>query len=103
METYIKLRIQISDTGVGIAKENLPKLFMEFGKLDQHSQRNAQGTGLGLSICKKMIEAMGGTVKVESIEGVGTTFTIVLMMKAKESHQQEDNREINIDSGPSNQ
>lgn len=38
---YIKIRIDISDTGVGIAKENLPKLFMDFGKLDEHSKINA--------------------------------------------------------------
>jgi signal transduction histidine kinase len=56
---------------------------MDFGKLDEHSKINAQGTGLGLSICKRMIEKMGGTVMVDSIEGVGTTFTMLLMMKAK--------------------
>lgn len=56
---------------------------MDFGKLDEHSKINSQGTGLGLSICKRMIEKMGGTVKVDSIEGVGTTFTMLLMMKAK--------------------
>ena len=53
---FIRFRIDIIDSGVGIAKENLGKLFMEFGKLDEHSKINAQGTGLGLSICKRMIE-----------------------------------------------
>jgi signal transduction histidine kinase len=42
---------------------------MDFGRLDEHSKINASGTGLGLSICKRMIEQMGGAVKVESIEG----------------------------------
>ena len=56
---------------------------MDFSKLDEHSKRNAQGTGLGLSICKKMIERMGGSVSVDSIENVGTTFTVDLMLKAK--------------------
>lgn len=56
---------------------------MDFGKLDEHSKINSQGTGLGLSICKRMIEKMGGTVKVDITEGVGTTFTMLLMMKAK--------------------
>jgi signal transduction histidine kinase len=78
----VKLRIQITDTGVGIKKENLSKLFMDFGKLDEHSKMNAQGTGLGLSICKRIIEKMGGNVEVDSIEGFGTTFTINLAMKA---------------------
>ena len=57
--------------------------FMEFGKLDEHSKINAQGTGLGLSICKRMVEKMGGTVDVDSEEGVGTTFTVSLVMQAK--------------------
>lgn len=79
---YIKIKIDISDTGVGIKKENLSKLFMDFGKLDEHSKINAQGTGLGLSICKRMIEKMGGNVSVDSEENVGTTFTVSLVLKA---------------------
>ena len=55
-DNYIKIKLDISDTGVGIKKENLSKLFMDFGRLDEHSKLNAQGTGLGLSICKKMVE-----------------------------------------------
>ena len=80
---FIKFKIEISDTGVGIAKENLGKLFMEFGKLDEHSKINAQGTGLGLSICKRMIEQMGGTIEVDSNLGEGTTFSIYLNAKTK--------------------
>ena len=79
---YIKIKIDISDTGVGIKKENLSKLFMDFGKLDEHSKINAQGTGLGLSICKRLIEKMGGNVSVDSEENVGTTFTVSLVLKA---------------------
>ena len=82
-QSYIKMRIEVIDCGVGIKKENLEKLFMNFAKLDEHSKINAQGTGLGLSICKQMIEKMGGSVTVDSIEGVGTTFTVDLLMKAK--------------------
>ena len=66
-----------------IKKENLEKLFMDFGKLDEHSKINAQGTGLGLSICKRMIEKMGGTVTVQSIEEIGTTFTVNMTVIAK--------------------
>ena len=51
---------------MGIKKENLSKLFMDFSRLDEHSKMNAQGTGLGLSICKKMVEQMGGSVTVDS-------------------------------------
>ena len=62
---------------MGIAKENLGKLFHNFGKLEDTTGVNKTGTGLGLSICKTIIEKMGGTVKVESEgEGKGTIFTI---------------------------
>ena len=87
---YIKIKLEISDTGCGIKKENLSKLFMDFGKLDEHSKVNAQGTGLGLSICKKMIEKMGGSVAVDSIEGHGTTFTVKLILKSKVPPQDND-------------
>ena len=50
------MQISITDTGVGISPENIGKLFLDFGKLDENSARNKQGTGLGLSICKMIIE-----------------------------------------------
>jgi len=56
---------------------------MDFGKLDEHSKKNAQGTGLGLSICKRMIEKMGGSVSVDSVENEGTTFTVQLVLQSK--------------------
>ena len=73
---FVKFRIEIEDTGVGIKKEDLGKLFCDFSRLDQGM--NNTGTGLGLSICKKMIEKMGGKVGVESEWGVGTKFNITL-------------------------
>ena len=54
------------NSGVGISKEGLKNLFIDFSKLDENSKRNSQGTGLGLSICKKIIEKMGGFVNVKS-------------------------------------
>lgn len=53
---FIKFQIEIEDTGMGISPENLSKLFINFGKLDEHSNVNIRGTGLGLSICKQLIE-----------------------------------------------
>jgi two-component system sensor histidine kinase BarA len=71
------LEIRIQDSGRGISKESIPKLFMNFSKLADEEGLNKQGTGLGLSICKHLIEKMGGDVRVES-EGIGfgTTFVI---------------------------
>jgi hypothetical protein len=59
------------------------KLFIDFNKLDENSQRNKQGTGLGLSICKKIIEQMGGSVHVESKVGVGSEFVINVKTKCR--------------------
>ena len=68
---------------MGISPENLSKLFMNFSKLEEHAGTNKTGTGLGLSICKSLIELMGGSVKVESELGKGTTFIMALQTKCK--------------------
>ena len=64
-----------------MSEEGVKKLFIDFNKLDENSQRNKQGTGLGLSICKKMIEQMGGSVAVKSQQGVGSEFIITVQTK----------------------
>lgn len=68
--------IEVADTGIGIPKEELPGLFTEYKRLKGAS--NTEGSGLGLFIVKTIVEAHNGTVTVESQEGVGTTFTVVL-------------------------
>ena len=69
------------DTGVGIAKNDLEKLFMNFSKLDRNRNYNKQGVGLGLSICKEIIMFSGGKINVESELGQGTDFIIDLETK----------------------
>lgn len=72
-----RLRIQVMDTGPGIDPEGLSKIFMPFERLD--ADRNAVGgTGLGLALSKRMVEAMGGSIGVESTLGVGSRFFIEL-------------------------
>ena len=61
---------------MGIEQENLAKIFIDFSRLGEHQQINPSGTGLGLSICKKLINQMGGSVKVLSKKNKGTTFLI---------------------------
>jgi len=71
------LAVSVRDTGIGIAPEHLPLIFEEFRQVD--SRRNEkQGSGLGLSICRKLIEAHGGRIWVESVVGQGSTFTFTL-------------------------
>lgn len=74
----LHLSIAVKDTGIGIAKENIDKLFEEFKRIDEKRNRNIEGTGLGLAIVKRMTDMMGGTISVESEVGVGSTFTVEL-------------------------
>ena len=90
----IKFAIEFQDTGVGISKANQEKLFVDFGKLDEHSSINRQGTGLGLSICQKIVEQMGGKVVVESQVNEGTTFIISLVHQVQCSNHKPIESEI---------
>jgi signal transduction histidine kinase len=64
----------VSDNGIGIPVEKQPELFHKFYQIDTSMRRNAQGSGLGLAICKGIVEAMGGTIWVESDGKIGSTF-----------------------------
>lgn len=71
----------VRDEGAGIAEADLPKLFLPFSRLD-HTRHMAKGTGLGLSSVKKIVEAHGGVIKVQSHLGVGTTVEVSLPLNA---------------------
>jgi PAS domain S-box-containing protein len=72
------LRLSITDTGIGIAPENIPKLFKPFVQIDSALNRKYEGTGLGLALVKDIVELHGGIVGVTSEEGVGSCFTVDL-------------------------
>lgn len=81
----IGLHFSIADSGIGIARENVDKIFDKFSQEDSSTTRKFGGTGLGLSISKSLIELMGGELWVESELGEGTTFHFNLVQPAGES------------------
>jgi signal transduction histidine kinase len=70
--------ISVTDEGMGIKGEHMPKLFQEFSQVDSSSSRRAQGTGLGLALCKKFVEMHGGTIGADSVYGKGAAFWFLL-------------------------
>jgi two-component system phosphate regulon sensor histidine kinase PhoR len=75
---YDHIRIHISDTGIGIPKKDLPRIFERFYRVDKARSRSSGGTGLGLSIVKHLVELHRGSISVDSKVGNGSTFTIEL-------------------------
>ena len=98
----IRLIISVEDSGIGIKKESIDKLFTKFERLGVEKQTTTEGTGLGLAITKKLVEMMGGKIVVQSIYVKGSIFTISLdqrmltneeltkVMKEKETEEKTD-------------
>jgi signal transduction histidine kinase len=85
------LNIRVADTGVGIDKENLPRIFDEFYRVSGPQTRYTPGTGLGLSIVKKIVESHFGRIEVTSKVDKGTTFTVKLPLKQVGEAYRQDN------------
>ncbi len=92
--------LRVRDTGIGIAKHQLSRIFERFQQVDGSSTRKYEGTGLGLTIVKEAAELMHGTIRAESVEGLGTTITVSLPTNLEErepdsmiDRRQEDRRQ----------
>jgi signal transduction histidine kinase len=72
------LRVQVADTGIGIADKDLPKLFKRFSQVDASTSRRYEGTGIGLALAKEIVELHDGTIAVDSEPGRGSTFTVTI-------------------------
>ncbi len=83
-EGKVIISFQIKDTGIGIKEEDIARLFVEFEQADTKKNRKIEGTGLGLAISKTLCEMMGGEIKVESVVGEGSTFTVTITQSFNE-------------------
>jgi CheY-like chemotaxis protein/HPt (histidine-containing phosphotransfer) domain-containing protein len=73
-DDYTQIRVSVKDSGIGIPKDRLDRLFKSFSQVDASTTRKYGGTGLGLAISQRIVEMMNGQIGVESIEGKGSTF-----------------------------
>lgn len=80
-EENIKLKVDVEDTGIGIKKENLARLFDRFQRFDERVNQNVEGAGLGLSIVYNLVTMMNGTVSVKSVYQRGSIFSVVIPQK----------------------
>jgi signal transduction histidine kinase/CheY-like chemotaxis protein len=89
-EENVLFRMQFQDTGVGMSKEFLPKVFDVFAQDIEQSRTNYQGTGLGMSITKQFVEMLNGSIEVKSEKNVGTEFTVELPFVINRDVEQEE-------------
>ena len=84
-EKEVRLRLAVTDTGIGLTAEEQARVFIPFQQLDMSSRRAQGGLGLGLTLCQRLVTLMGGEIGVESVKGVGSTFwfTVPLCLPAQ--------------------
>ncbi len=86
----ITFKISVSDSGIGLSKEQQSKIFEAYGQADASTTRKSGGTGLGLTISSKIMDSMGSKLQVESEEGEGSTFFFTLTLKTDETNEEKD-------------
>jgi two-component system, sensor histidine kinase and response regulator len=111
-EEWIRLKFEVRDTGPGIRADRMDRLFQPFSQLDASITRHHGGTGLGLVIAKRLVEAMGGKIWVNSVAGTGSSFFFTLFAKATCSRRRvvfltssavlKDRRVLIVDDGEIN-
>lgn len=93
-DNKVSLIIIVKDTGIGMSPEFLEKIFDEFERENNATASGVQGTGLGMSIVKRLVDMMGGTIDIESTQGVGTSVTLRLDFEVTDPVEEVDSEEI---------
>ena len=90
------LRFIIRDTGVGMSKDYIPKLFDTFSQEDETAANKYGSSGLGMAITKSIVEMMNGNIEVDSEKGIGTTFTVTVTLMDSDKHEAEGDESIDV-------
>ena len=90
---YTTLEFVISDTGIGISKEFQKRLFDPFERENNSTVSKVMGSGLGMPICKGIVDSMGGSMTVDSVQGRGTVITVLLAMRCRDCDSEERSKE----------
>ncbi len=96
-EAEAKLKFTVEDTGIGIAKDKLDSIFNRYEQVHSLSKGNLEGAGLGLTITQRLVEQQSGHITVESEQGVGTTFSVILPYEISHTHLIETEQIIKVD------
>lgn len=96
-EGYGIFETSVSDTGVGMSAEYLAHIFEEFSRENTSTANKIEGTGLGMPIVKRLVELMGGTIRVTSEKGVGTTFVVVLPHRIADEPENVEPEDVEAD------
>ena len=91
----MRLHLAVADTGIGMRAEDMNRIFIEFSQVDASHSRRHEGTGLGLALSKRLVEAHGGHIWVDSTSGVGSTLHVILPLWPDESGKSGESRIVN--------
>ena len=97
-EGYVRIKTEVTDTGIGMSKEYLPIIFESFSRERNTTAGKIGGTGLGMSIVKNLVDMMGGTIEVESESGKGSRFTVILQHRIADAGCYEKKSEKTTDA-----
>lgn len=95
-QDHYKFKVSIKDSGIGISKSDIEKLFHNFSQIDSSSSKNYSGTGLGLAISKELVKSMGGEIGVASTPGFGSTFWFTFQAKSVDATNVVEKKEEGV-------